>query len=149
MDSVILNRLQIIKKFYTYLGNIIEMDENNDGDELEFLSEYLDKFDEKYYEWYENYSQYSGDSNDSDETNKHNNSNKSDSTENSEESSADLETFLKLNTEYEEKQSVTEEIPKHLNDFLENINIDNILLYKKNNNPIMRCKNYMNSINFY
>ena len=27
MDSVILNRLQIIKKFYTYLENIIEMAE--------------------------------------------------------------------------------------------------------------------------
>ena len=146
MDSIIQHRLQIIKKFYTYLGNIIEMEENNDGDELEFLSEYLDKFDEKYYEWYENYSQYSGESNDSDETNKYNNSNNSDSTE---KSSADLETFLKLNTEYEEKQNVTEDIPKHLTEFLNNVNIDGILLYKKNNDSIKRCQNYMNSINYY
>ena len=142
-------RLSTIRNFYTFLGNIIEMDDQNDEDELEFLSDYLNNYNDQFLKWYETRTEATETSEDSE------------SDENSDEESdcssvdlepLDLQSYLKMNQQTTQSNFNQEsnEIPQKTVEFIENdINIDNIILYKKDNSQISRCENYLNSINQY
>ena len=138
-------RMNIIRKFYTFLGTIIEMNEENDENEIEFLSEYLDNYNDQYLKWYETRTITTEDT-DTDETD--------DSDGESSSSSLDLQSFLNMNEHNNYSNTVfnqeNNKIPDRTLKFIENdIDIDDIILYKNNNSLISRCQNYLNSISQY
>lgn len=99
--------MTIIKKFYTQLGQIIEVGEYNDPEELEFLSNYIEQYDDEYDKWYN----YEG----------------SENNESEESESSDTETSSE--NEFGKNNTILT-IPEHVNDFMsENIDLSNIILY--------------------
>lgn len=105
--------MTIIKKFYTQIGQIIEVGEYNDPEELDFLTNYIEKYDEEYDKWYN----YEG----------------SENNESEESDTSDTES----NSEREEvvKSNGILTIPEHVNDFMsDTIDLSNIILYNNKDN---------------
>lgn len=137
------SNMVIIKKFYTYLGNFIDVGEYNDPEEVEFLSEYLNEFDNAYEEWYQSSEECENadeatSSSDEEETNEYTlDSNDSSILSNSLEERVDSKKLNKIKN-------------KSLDEFMSsNSYIDNILLYKNNSNLLDRCNLFMESVYQY
>lgn len=135
--------LNVIKKFYTYLGNFIDVGEYNDPEEVTFLAEYLNEYDDAYDEWY-NESEHSV--NENEVENEFNFDNVSESSNLSEDSSTDeLPSF-----QQEIKQLLNKKEENKINELLsETFNSDDILLYRKNSNLQNRCDLYTQSVYKY
>tara|TARA_A100001015_G_scaffold296674_1_gene377252 strand:- start:4138 stop:4566 length:429 start_codon:yes stop_codon:yes gene_type:complete len=132
--------MSIIKKFYTYLGNFIDVGEFNDTEEVVFLGEYLNEFDKAYDEWY-NISEQSNDSDVSTDDETENKNFILESTESSESS----ENSDEKTSNNSENSSNNEKI----NQFMNNDTIENILLYKKSEKYLDRCNTYTKSVYQY
>ena len=134
--------MNIIKKFYTYLGDFIEIGEYNDPEEVEFLSEYLSKFDDEYEKWYnaETEDEEDEEGTDSDDSSESSTSNSSESP------NQEMNGFFWNNLGKSTSEQNDEE---NLKKILNNENFEDILLYKKNNKSMRRLENYLNSINRY
>lgn len=118
--------MTMIKKFYTQLGQIIEIAEYNDPEELDFLCNYIEKYDEEYDKWY-NYEE---------------------STE--ELKSEKSESEDEENTSSVEKKENKSFIPEHVNEFMSNeFDLSNILLYNNKDNYKTRTQTYNQQILHY
>ena len=154
--------MAIIKKFYTYLGNFIDVGEYNDPEEIEFLSEYLNEYDNAYEEWYQgseaSENSVNGEESETSSDEETNNYilESTESTESSDSSNSSI-----LSNELVEK-AASKDLKKLKNKVertfkdksLENFissdsNIDNILLYKNNSNLINRCNLFTKSVYQY
>jgi hypothetical protein len=140
--------LNVIKKFYTYLGNFIDVGEYNDPEEVTFLAEYLNEYDDAYDEWY-NESEHSESEHSENETEngtEFNFDNVSESSTLSEDSNTDENPSF----QYEFKQFLNKEEENKINELLsESFNSNDILLYRKNSNLQNRCDLYTKSIYKY
>ena len=134
-----------IKSFYTYIGNIIELEEYNDIKELELLIKYIDDYNIDIDEIEKNES-------DIDDTETHTNLmfNFSDS----DSSVGSFDNLLKSNSYgiYQHKlpsYDNSEKLDKLQTFINSKINTENILVYSKLNNANTRCTNYLNNLYNY
>lgn len=141
--------MSIIKKFYTYLGNFIDVGEYNDPEEVQFLGEYLSEFDNAYEEWYDGSQCSENGSSSEEESNQE--YNLSGSVSESDNSSSSLEEKINSEDLNKIKNEVNNKIKNEsLDRFISSNNTtDNILLYKKNANLLDRCNFFMESVYQY
>jgi len=137
-----------IKSFYTYIGNLIELEEYNEIEELELLVKYIDDYNIDIDEIEQNDSE-----NDDTETHTNPMFNFSDN-ENSESSVGSFDDILKSNSYgiYQNKPpsyNNSEKLDKLQTFINSKINTENILVYSKLNNSNTRCTNYLNNLYNY
>ena len=160
MDESFMSNMNTIKKFYTWLGQIIEIAEYNDPEEIQFLSEYLDEYDDKYDEWY-NGDEYSEESNDNDNnelsfdkeerlsesSDDSDSSTESDNTTILPESNNIFNLFENKNYSNYKKEKENKQKTLEITNFIDNnISTDEVILYKKYGNLVDRCTHYNRSI---